>query len=315
MRTRRHTVAAGLAMIIGGAAACGGGGAAEPAALPTGATYAAEVEAWRAKHEASYTLNYSTIAGLYRLKPGVNTAGSDAGHDVVLPAPVPASIGHFVLDDGAVRFEPDAGAPVRLRDAPVTAPVVLRDDSAAEVDELFIDDVRLVVHASGDQQLIRVRDPNGPLATGFLGFTWFPIDEQYRVTGKWIADAAPAPVRVPNTFGDLDEFTTEGVVEFGLLGQTVRLRPVTTRPNRLWFVFRDGSSGQETYEAARFLYADLRADGSVVLDFNQAYNPPCAFNPYTTCPIPLPENRLTSIRILAGEQAYPVKVPLAVDLP
>lgn len=302
-------------MIIVGAAACGSGNAPEPAALPTGAAYVAEVEAWRAKHEASYTREYSTIAGLHRLTPGVNTVGSDPVRDVVLPAPVPASIGRFVLDDGVVRFEPDPGAPVRLRDEPVTAPLVLRDDSSAEVDELVIDDVRLVVHASGDQQLIRVRDPNGPLATGFLGFSWFPIDEQYRVVGQWIADTAPASVRVPNTFGDLDEFTTEGVVEFSLLGQTARLRPFTTRPNRLWFVFRDGSSGHETYEAARFLYADLRADGSVVVDFNQAYNPPCAFNPYTTCPIPLPENRLASIRILAGEQAYPVKLPLAVDLP
>jgi len=93
------------------------------------------------------------------------------------------------------------------------------------------------------------------------------------------------------------------VVEFTLRGETLRLRPMTTRPKRFWFIFRDGTSGKETYETARFLYADLRDDGSVVLDFNQAYNPPCAFNPYTTCPIPLPENRLKT-RIVAGEKAY-----------
>ena len=79
---------------------------------------------------------------------------------------------------------------------------------------------------------------------------------------------------------------------------------MTTRPNRLYFIFRDGTSGKETYETARFLYSDLRSDGTTVLDFNQAYNPPCAFNPFTTCPLPLPENRLT-VRILAGEKAYP----------
>ena len=119
----------------------------------------------------------------------------------------------------------------------------------------------------------------------------------------------PQQIKVLNTFGDVDEYKSEGVVEFSLLGQTLRLRPFTTRPKRFYFVFRDASSGQETYEAARFLYADLLDDGTTVLDFNQAYNPPCAFNPYTTCPIPIRENRLP-IKILAGEKAYPVHVPL-----
>ena len=109
---------------------------------------------------------------------------------------------------------------------------------------------------------------------------------------------------MPNLLGDIDRYTTEGVVAFTLHRQHVRLRPYTTRPGRLYFVFRDGTSGRETYEAARFLYADLAADGTVVLDFNQAYNPPCAFNPFTTCPVPLPENRLR-VRVLAGERAYP----------
>ena len=89
------------------------------------------------------------------------------------------------------------------------------------------------------------------------------------------------------------------------MGQTLRLRPFTTRPKRFYFVFRDASSGQETYETARFLYSDLLDDGTTVLDFNQAYNPPCSFNPHTTCPIPLRENRLP-VKVLAGEKAYPV---------
>ena len=115
--------------------------------------------------------------------------------------------------------------------------------------------------------------------------------------------------RLAHTYGDVDEFSTDGVVEFALLGRTLRLRPFTTRPKRFYFVFRDASSGHETYGAARFLYADLADDGTVVLDFNQAYNPPCSFNPYTTCPIPLRENELP-IKVLAGEKNYPVHVPL-----
>ena len=214
-------------------------------------------------------------------------------------------------DDRAVRFEPAADAAVVLNGQAVTQPVELRDDRTPKADELVIGDVRLVVHVSGETKSLRVRDPNGELARGFLGFRWFPIDLQYRVVGRFIKDAQPQAVKVLNTFGELDEYKSEGVVEFTLLGHTLRLRPFTTRPKRFYFVFRDASSGQETYEAARFLYADLLDDGTTVLDFNQAYNPPCAFNPYTTCPIPIRENRLP-VKILAGEKDYPIHVPPAV---
>jgi uncharacterized protein len=198
---------------------------------------------------------------------------------------------------------------VLLRDQPLIAPIDLRDDSERDADELVLGAVRLVVHVSGGSRAIRVRDPDGPQARGFLGFTWFPIDAQYRVLGRLIKDPTPQRFKVLNTYGQEDEYSTEGVVEFQLLGQTLRLRPFTTRPRRFYFVFRDASSGQETYETARFLYSDLRDDDTTVLDFNMAYNPPCAFNPYTTCPIPLRENRLP-VKILAGEKAYPIHVPL-----
>ena len=266
-------------------------------------------EKWRAKHEADYRRDWVSIAGLSPLKPGPNTAGSARGNDITLPASTPARLGRFVLTGKQVRFEPAPDAPVLLRKQAVTAAIDLKDDAGSDTDELVIGDVRLVVHVSGEERSLRVRDPNGPLAKGFLGFSWFPIDLQYRVTGRFIRDVDPKPVKVPNTFGDVDDYKTEGVVEFTLMGQTLRLRPFTTRPKRFYFVFRDASSGQETYETARFLYSDLLDDGTTVLDFNQAYNPPCSFNQYTTCPIPLRENRLP-VKILAGEKAYPVHVPL-----
>jgi len=208
-----------------------------------------------------------------------------------------------VLGETGVRFEPAPDAGVRLKDAPVTKPVDLRDDSARGADELTIGEVRVVVHVSGARRTIRVRDPNGPLARGFAGFSWFPIDAGYRVVARLIRDPQPRKLEVVNTYGDADLYQSEGVVEFTLQGQTLRLRPFTTRPKRFYFVFGDASSGVETYKTARFLYADLRDDGTTVLDFNQAYNPPCAFNPYTTCPIPLKENRL-AVKILAGEKKY-----------
>jgi uncharacterized protein len=263
----------------------------------------ASVVEWRRQHEADYRRDWVSVAGLHALKPGRNTAGSAPGNDMVLPTSTPARLGVFHLTDGRVRFEPSPDARVLLKNSPVTGVVDLSDDSQRGAGELVIGDVRLVVHVSGETRAIRVRDPNGPLARAFRGFVWFPIDARYRVAGRFIKDAQPRRLKVVNTYGDIDEYTTEGVVEFELLGRTQRLRPFTTRPGRLYFVFRDGSSGIETYETARFLYADLQPDGTTMLDFNTAYNPPCAFNPFTTCPIPLRENRL-DVKILAGEKAY-----------
>jgi uncharacterized protein len=304
----------GIAALIVAAASTGceekSGEPPAPAATSSATTSDTPVqinEKWRAKHETDYRREWVSIAGLHPLKEGANTAGSAAGNDIVLPASVPERLGTFVLKGQNVRFDPQPGTDITLRDQPVRTPIDLKDDSVSGADELRVGEVRLVIHVSGTTRSLRVRDPNGPLAKGFLGFAWFPIDLNYRVVGRFIPDPQAKPMNVPNTLGDIDEYKTEGVVEFQLAGQTLRLRPFTTRPKRFYFVFRDASSGVETYETARFLYADLAEDGTVVLDFNQAYNPPCAFNPYTTCPIPLKENRLP-VKILAGEKAYPVKV-------
>jgi hypothetical protein len=283
-------------------AGCSPGSASDPAALNVEAAMR-ETETWRAKHEADYRRDWVTIAGLHFLEPGSHTAGSAPANAIVLPPSAPALVGRFVLQRDAVRFEPAPGAPVRLRGQPLTAPRDLIDDGSPDPDTLTVGSIRMAVHRSGARKSLRVWDPDGEPARRFAGFTWFPIRPDHQVIGRFVPDAAPRDVQVMNTFGDLDTFRTEGVVEFTLRGAPRRLRPFTTRPKRLYFVFRDGSSGAETYEAARFLYSDLRDDGTTVLDFNRAYNPPCAFNPFTTCPIPLPENRL-GVKILAGERGY-----------
>ena len=267
------------------------------------AKYLKEVDAWRAKHEADYTKEYVPLAGLFFLKPGANAAGSASSSDVVLPKRAPASIGRFIYENQRVRFEPRAGVAVMLKGKPVTSPIDLHSDETDAYDELSIGDLAFWLHESGERRAIRLRDPQAEPARSFAGFRWFPIDEPYHVVGRLIKDAAPRELKVPSLSGDLQPYTTEGVVEFKLNGETVHLRPMTTRPGRFFFIFKDATSGKETYDAARFLYSDLRADGTTVVDFNEAYNPPCAFNPYTTCPLPLPENRM-KLRILAGEKKY-----------
>jgi uncharacterized protein (DUF1684 family) len=264
------------------------------------------VQAWRDTHEADYRRDFVTIAGLHFLDVGTHTIGSGAANAIVLEASLPATIGTLTVQPDQVRFNPASGITVTRKGQPAPPTVMLKEPGRPPADAISIGDVSLVVHVTGGRLTLRVRDPNGVPARAFAGFSWFSIDPAYRVSGRFIRDAAPKKLRVLNTFNGVDTYDTEGVVEFELLGRVLRLRPFTTRPNRLYFVFRDASSGAETYAAARFLYADLLEDGRVVLDFNQAYNPPCAFNRYTTCPLPLRENVLP-VKILAGERAYAAK--------
>jgi uncharacterized protein (DUF1684 family) len=275
------------------------------AAQPAGPEYVRQVEAWRAKHEADYTRDYVPLAGLFFLKAGRNSVGSAPSSDIRLPDRAPALVGHIVYESGNVRFEPNTASRVTTSGKPVTSPMTLRAATATTpADELAIGNIAIWVHMSGARHAIRLRDPESQQARSFKGYRWFPIEPNYRVVARFIKDPAPRELQVPSLTGDDQTYTTEGIVEFTLLGSKIRMRPMTTRPGRLYFIFKDATSGNETYAAARFLYSDLAADGTTVLDFNEAYNPPCAFNPYTTCPLPLPENRLT-IPIRAGELDYP----------
>lgn len=293
-----------LATLVGALAATAiGCQRAGPPPLEWNDAVVAEIEAWRAEHEESYTRDWVTIEGLHFLKAGTQSAGSAPDNDVVSIPSLPERLGHFAVASDEVTFDPEPGAPITINGAAATSATVLRDDGADEPDVIEANGASVVVHRSGTRLSLRVRDPNGERARTFQGFDWFPISRDYRVLGRFIADATPRNLPVVNTFGDVDSYETEGIVELTLNGDVLRLRPFTTEPGRFFFVFNDASSGNETYEAARFLYSDLEQDGTTILDFNEAYNPPCSFNPFTTCPIPLPENRLT-IKVLAGEKKY-----------
>jgi uncharacterized protein len=282
---------------------------AREAAPPPPEGYVEKVQAFRDKHEDDYIRDWVSIAGLHFLEPGTHTVGSAVRNDIVVVANIPAETGRLHVQGSSITFEPAAGVQVTRKGEPLSGPVVLKEEGQAPAPEINLGDVRLVAHVSGERLALRVRDPNGPLARDFRGFTWFPIDPKYRVVGRLVRDDAPQKMTVQNTFGDMDSYMSEGVVEFELDGKPLRVRPFTTRPNRFYIVFRDASAGEETYETARFLYADLQPDGTAVLDFNEAYNPPCAFNPYTTCPIPVKDS-IIPVKILAGEQKYPVAVKI-----
>jgi hypothetical protein len=277
--------------------------------VTTTAAYRVEIEKWRQQREERLKSDngWLTVAGLFWLKEGDNRFGSSPLNDIVLSGhAVPAEAGTFILSKGKVALDLNsaAGANILLDGKPVHRDEAMlpdSDDKGPSV--LTIGGLKLLVHASGERLGIRVKDKDSPLRKNFTGLHWFPVNEAYRVTGEYIPYAKAKEVEIPNILGDVDKMTSPGEVAFTLQGKQLRMEAVQDDPNSLWFIFRDMTSGKETYGAARFLYSDLSVNGRVVLDFNKAYNPPCAFNPYTTCPLPPPENRL-SVRIEAGEMKY-----------
>ena len=251
--------------------------------------FQSDIAEWRQKREAGLRRDggWLTVTGLFWLHEGPNGFGADAKNDIVLPAG-PARAGVFELRKGKVSVTSEG----RTRD--------LRPDSDDRTDA---GRVRLFVIERGGRFAIRMKDPESQYLRDFKGLDYFPPREDYRITAQFVADARKVPIT--NILGQTEPEDSPGYVVFTLHGRQYRLRPVLDDPGSkdLFFVFRDLTAGKETYGAGRFLDTAPPRDGKVVLDFNKAYNPPCAFTPYATCPLPPPENRL-AVRIEAGEKKY-----------
>ena len=264
--------------------------------------YLASQEAWRATRETNLKADGSwlTMAALHFLREGQNSFGSSPLNDLVLPEG-PEEAGVFELRNHEVFVHAAGGRTLSVNEEPVTSTQLYPTESTRQ--NLTVGDLTLWIHYSGDRLAVRMSDPNSEIRTSFTGLKWFPIDERYRVRGRFVPHAEPTTVLLPNILGDIEPFTSHGSIVLTVNGQEATMLPMTSG-DRLWFIFRDLTSGSETYPAARFLYADAPdEEGWTTVDFNQAYNPPCAFNPYTTCPLPPEPNRL-KVRVEAGEQKY-----------
>jgi hypothetical protein len=271
-------------------------------ARPDTATYRQAVEKWRQAYEAELKSDsgWLTVSGLFWLHEGENTFGSGPLNDIVLPPSAPASAGSFQFHLGRTSVRLTPGVTATLNGKPAETAEMHPD---SDTDQLSIGDLTLYVHSSGDRYTIRLRDKNSRLRKDFTGTRWFPVDESYRVTAQYVPYDKPKQIEIQNVMGDTLRETIPGYAAFSFHGQALRLDAELNGSGGLSVVFRDLTSGKETYAASRFLEADPPKDGRVVLDFNEAYNPPCAYNPYTTCPLPPPQNRLP-VRIEAGEKIY-----------
>ncbi len=277
-------------------------GAAVSGAAGAGANdYADEIETWRADREARLKADdgWLTVSALYFLPEGESSFGSSPRNDLVLPDPFPAEAGVLERRGRTVSVRA-VGDPLTVDGESVAAAQLYPAEGRVT---LTMGPVSFWVHESGERLAIRVRDTEAAIRRNFIHLDWYPVDESFRVRGKFTPHAEPLTVRTMNILGDIETYQSTGHVTLTVAGREVRMLPVNSG-DRLWFILRDATSGDETYAAARFLYADAPdADGWTTVDFNKAYNPPCAFNPHTTCPLPPPDNRL-DVRVEAGEKNY-----------
>jgi uncharacterized protein (DUF1684 family) len=272
--------------------------------LPAASSYVSSIEAWRVERESKLKApdGWLTVAGLFWLREGENRAGADPSYEIVLPkGRAPQRIGVFDFENGAVRFRVASKAAVTVN-GKLVATASLRPDTAGDPDLVQVGDFTMFVIKRGDRYGIRLRDIHSSMRSEFTRLRWFPVKEGYRIEAQWVPYDQPRNISVPNILGQVEEQPSPGYATFKLGGRTLRLDPVL-EDNRLFFIFRDATTGKSTYGAGRFLYSDLPKDGRVTLDFNKAYTPPCAFTPYATCPLPPKQNRLT-VAIEAGELNY-----------
>ena len=273
--------------------------------------------AWRAQREKELAApdGWLTLVGLEWLTPGVNSFGAAPDNRIQLHAGAPAHIGLLTVSNSAESsivqlLAPTGGFPPELtidgkpaREGPLTV-------EGAKPSIIAWRGLTLVVLPRGGRFALRIKDADSPTRAAFHGLNWYQPDPRFRVAARWIPFTPPHVEKIPTVIGTTLDLPAPGIAEFTLDGHTLRLEPVMEDPagKTLFFILRDTTSKSTTYGAARFLHTGLPdhgldQPGQLILDFNRLENPPCAYTPYATCPLPPEQNRLP-VALEAGEKRY-----------
>jgi uncharacterized protein (DUF1684 family) len=267
--------------------------------------YAQELATERAERVKRLTApeGWLSLIGLHFLTLGENTVGRAPENKIVLAAG-PARFGTMILaEDGNVRLQVTPGVEALVNGEPVLS-VNLGDGRSGRPVSVACGTMSIHVIERGGQRALRVKDSASERRSRFAGIDYFPVDPSWRIEAAWEAFDQPREVPIKNILGQESKALVLGRAVFTRDGHTLALLPLQESPDEpLFFIISDLTSGEETYGAARFLYAEPPKDGKVVLDFNRAINPPCAFTPFATCPLPPKENQLP-IAVTAGEKDY-----------
>ncbi|MFC5441362.1 DUF1684 domain-containing protein [Rhodanobacter ginsenosidimutans] len=268
-----------------------------------------DVEQWRADRVARLTApaGWLSLIGLEWLQPGDNRIGSAADNDIVVSA-MPAYLGVVNLRaDGSVHLALAADSGALIDGKPLREATLVDDVQAGEGAPTLVSmgTVSFLVIDREGRKGLRIKDTEAPTRRDFVGIDYFPIDSAWRIEADWVPASAGQTLEMGTVIGTTEKYPVPGTARFSRDGKTFEILPVIEVPGdaQYFVVFADRTSGRETYGAARFLYIDPPKDGKVTLDFNKAYNPPCAFTAFATCPLAPPENRL-DLRVTAGEKNY-----------
>jgi uncharacterized protein len=262
--------------------------------------YLAGIAEWRKNYDRDLRSDKGALYLIARhsVPEGSSEIGSDPPSRIELPDRAPKRVGAIERRGDMVTFKPTAGIAVKLNGKPISGPATL--GTVKPIDKLEFGDFEIAVSATAGTYQLIVRDRQSPYLKRFHGALWFPVNASYRLEAAFTPYPQPKELKIPDTTGRGRLMQAPGYVTFRLNGEALRLEPVVSG-NELFFMFKDRTSGRESYGVGRFLESEMPKNGKVVLDFNKAYNPYCAFNPYSSCPIPPKQNTL-STRIEAGEK-------------
>ena len=268
-------------------------------------TYAKEIDVWHQERWSSLKSEggWLTLIGLFWLKEGENKLGSESVSDIVLP---PGKIGKqsaiFVLKNGVVQLEAPPKSGFTVEGKPITH-LELKSDVDGSPTVLHLDSLSFQIIKRGDKIGLRVKDKDNPDRVNFRGTEFYPVDLKWRINAHFEAYNPPKPVPITNVLGMESGETSPGAVVFEVDGHTYRLDAITEKGEpKLFMIIADKTSGKGTYPAGRYLYVDPPgSSGQMIIDFNKAYSPPCAFTKFATCPLPPRQNRLP-FPIEAGEK-------------
>jgi uncharacterized protein (DUF1684 family) len=264
--------------------------------------YLKEINKWKEKRLTNLKSEngWLNLAGLFWLEEGVNTIGSDSSNSIIFPDKAPPRLGEYILENRQVSFIPEPGTEILLNGKPIKGLEVITDRSGKPT-LLETGSLAWFIIERGDQFGIRLRDYKHPAINELTHIETFPADPAWKIEAKFEAYEEPRELLIPTVIGTVEKNMCPGILHFTVNGVQQKFYPVTAG-RRLFVIFADETSALETYGGGRFLYLD-KPDrrGLVTIDFNKAFNPPCAFTQYATCPLPPRENFLT-VRILAGEK-------------
>jgi uncharacterized protein (DUF1684 family) len=271
------------------------------------AAYVKSIDRWhRDRIERLTSPNgWLSVAGLYWLEGGRHSVGSDPSNDIVFPkGKAPAFVGAITVTDDGVRFDARPGVDV-IHDGRPVETMMLEDDGGGEPTRLELGTLTWYLIRRGERLGIRLKDSRNPLITEFKGIERYPVSSSWRIEAAFEPFPKAKTVPIQSVIGVTTNEPCPGSLVFEVGGVACRLDPITESGSEQWFIiFADETTGNETYGGGRFLYVEPPDEsGKVVIDFNKAYNPPCAFNEFTTCPLP-PRQNILPVRVTAGEKAY-----------